>query len=80
MDIVPCTTQEEVDEAIALIDPIQLQDGLPDGYLYAFVAQDGEYIGTLMWPAETEMPTDISIAPTLLDNTYPNQNLYWGGE
>ena len=77
--IEPCTSEQEVIDAKALIAPEELQSLLPDGYNWAFVKNNGMSIGALMWHINSEMPTEISLAPTLIDNDYPNQNLYWGG-
>lgn len=78
--IQPCTTEQEVVDAKALISPVELQSLLPAGYSWGFVQVNGMSIGAAMWPEGTEQPTNISLAPTLLDGTNPNQNLYWGGE
>lgn len=80
LEIQVCTSEEEVAQAKALIEPIELQSVLPEGYYWAFVKEDGVNVGALMWPFGTEQPTEISLAPTLLDEHNPNQNLYWGGE
>lgn len=80
LEIQPCTSEAELAQAKALIEPTELQSVLPEGYYWAFVKEDGVNVGALMWPFGTEQPTDISIAPTLMDETNPNQNLYWGGE
>lgn len=79
MTIQPCTNEEEVIEAKSLIQPLELQSSLPEDYMWAVVKDEDIITGVLMWPIDTDMPTDISIAPTLIDNEYPNQNLYWGG-
>lgn len=78
--IEPCTSEQEIIDAKALISPIELQALLPVDYNWAFVKNNGMSIGALMWHIDTEMPSDISLAPTLLDETNPNQNLYWGGQ
>jgi hypothetical protein len=75
-----CTSEQELEDVKSLILPIELQSLLPEDYYWAFVKEDGVSIGALMWPFGTEMPTEISLAPTLLDENNPNQNLYWGGE
>lgn len=80
MIIEHCTTEEQIEAAKSLIRPVELQDYLPVGYSWGFVQANGMSIGAAMWPENTEPPTEFSIAPTLLDETNPNQNLYWGGE
>ena len=74
----PCSADEEA-EAKALVLPVELQAILPVNSNWAFVLDDnGDRIGALMWERGSYIPTDIEIAPTLMDNDYPNQNLYWG--
>lgn len=73
----PCSGSEEA-EARALILPVEVQDTVLDGLCWAFVYDGEDRIGALMWPRGENMPTDIELAPTVIENEYPNQNLYWG--
>jgi hypothetical protein len=74
----PCSADEEI-QAQELIRPVELQGTYLDGLCWAFVLDGDERVGALMWPRDgSNMPTDIEIAPTMIEATYPNQNLYWG--
>lgn len=74
----PCNGDEEV-IAMALVAPEQLQDILPIDACWAFVLDENNHLaGVLMWERGLNMPTEIEIAPTMIDATYPNENLYWG--
>lgn len=73
----PCSADEEI-QAQELIRPVETQSTYVDGLCWAFVCDGEERVGALMWPRGENMPTEIEIAPTVIDATYPNENLYWG--
>lgn len=73
----PCNGVEEA-EAKALILPVELQALLPNKSCWAFVLVDDIRVGALIWERGHNMPTNIELAPTLIDEYYPNENLYWG--
>lgn len=76
--IEPCTSEQEVIDAKALIAPVQLQSLLPEAYKWAFIKVNGMTTGVLMWRETESMPTEIELAITLIDQDYPNENLYVG--
>jgi hypothetical protein len=80
MIIEHCTTEEQIAVAKSLIEPVELQSALPQNYDWAVIIDGNALVGVLMWPENTQPPEEFSIAPTLMDENNPNQNLYWGGE
>lgn len=73
----PCNADEEI-EAQELIRPVEIQGTYIEGLCWAFVLDNDERIGALMWTRGENMPTEIELAPTVIDATFPNENLYWG--
>lgn len=73
----PCNADEEI-EAQELIRPVEIQALLPANSCWAFVLENNERIGALMWNRGDNLPENIELAITLIDQDYPNQNLYVG--